>query len=102
VIVPGTEDFGLVALEAAAAGRPTAAFAAGGSLETVVEGETGLFFSQPNAQALALTLRALRAMTFDTARLQAHARRFAPDVFRTRMAALIERSLHEFWRHDAT
>ena len=102
VIVPGVEDFGLVALEAAAAGRPTAAFAAGGSLETVVEGETGLFFSQPNAQALAQTLRALQAMAFDPTRLQAHARRFAPDVFRTRMTALIERSLHEFWRRNAT
>ena len=102
VIVPGVEDFGLVAIEAAAAGRPTAAFAAGGSLETVVEGETGLFFSQPSAQALAQTLRALDATSFDPARLQAHARGFAPDVFRARMAALIERSLHEFWRRDAT
>lgn len=102
VIVPGVEDFGLVALEAAAAGRPTVAFAAGGSLETVVEGETGLFFSQPSAQALAQTLRALETVSFDPVRLQEHARRFAPEVFRTRMAALIERSLHDFWRRDAT
>ncbi len=38
LIVPGIEDFGLVPLEAAAAGRPTVAFAAGGALETIVEG----------------------------------------------------------------
>ena len=40
-IVPGEEDFGLVPLEAAAAGRPTIAYRAGGALETIVEGETG-------------------------------------------------------------
>ena len=102
VIVPGVEDFGLVALEAAAAGRPTAAFAAGGALETVVEGETGLFFFEPTAQALADTLQALSNVPFERARMQAHARRFSPDVFRTQLAALIERSLREFWRRDAT
>ena len=102
LIVPGVEDFGLVALEAAAAGRPTVAFAAGGSLETVVEGETGLLFSEPNAQSLAQAMRTLSRTTFDRARLQAHARRFAPDVFRTKFAALIERSLREFGRRDAT
>ncbi len=98
VIVPGIEDFGLVALEAAAAGRPTVAFAAGGALETVVEGETGLFFREPHAQALAHTLQALAQVHFDRARMQAHAARFAPEVFRTRFAALIERYLHEFGR----
>ena len=41
LIVPGSEDFGLTALEAQAAGRPVIAYGAGGSLETVVEGQTG-------------------------------------------------------------
>ena len=47
-IVPGEEDFGLVPLEAAAAGRPTIAYRGGGALETIVEGETGVFFDEPN------------------------------------------------------
>jgi glycosyltransferase involved in cell wall biosynthesis len=102
IIVPGVEDFGLVALEAAAAGRPVVAFAAGGSLETVVEGETGLFFSEPTAQALAHSLQRLPAVTWDRERLRAHARRFAPDEFRTRLAALIERSLEDFRRRQAS
>ena len=96
LIVPGIEDFGLVALEAAAAGRPSVAFAAGGALETIVEGETGLFFREPHAQALAHTLETLEQTTFDRERMQAHARRFAPEVFRSSFLALIERYLHEF------
>ena len=96
LIIPGVEDFGLVALEAAAAGRPSVAFAAGGALETIVEGETGLFFREPLAHALARTLEALEQTTFDRERMQAHARRFAPEVFRSTFLALIERYLHEF------
>jgi len=96
LIIPGIEDFGLVALEAAAAGRPSVAFAAGGALETIVEGETGLFFREPLAHALAQTLEALEQKSFDRGRMQAHARRFAPEVFRNTFVALIERYLHEF------
>jgi len=93
VIVPGIEDFGLVPLEAAAAGRPTVAFAAGGALETVVEGETGIFFHEPTATALADALRALRPEEFDPQRLVAHAAQFSPDRFRARLAALIQQYL---------
>jgi glycosyltransferase involved in cell wall biosynthesis len=90
LIVAGEEDFGLVPLEAAAAGRPTVAFAAGGALETVVEGATGLFFREPQAQSLALALQALETMQFDPERLRAHARRFSPEAFRAAFATLIE------------
>ncbi len=96
IIVPGAEDFGLVALEAAAAGRPTVAFASGGALETIVEGETGLFFQEPSVPALAQTLEALSQSHFDRARMQAHAATFAPEVFRTKLSALIERYRSEF------
>ena len=78
------------------------AFGAGGSLETVVEGETGLFFYEPTAQALARSLQRLPAVRWDRDRLRAHARRFSPDVFRTQLAALIERSLEAFRRRQAS
>jgi glycosyltransferase involved in cell wall biosynthesis len=93
LIVPGVEDFGLVPVEAASAGRPTVAFAAGGALETIVEGETGLFFHEPDAKALAQALRALDSMPLDPQRMREHARAFSPEAFRTQFAALIERYL---------
>jgi len=91
VIVPGVEDFGLVPIEAAASGRPTVAFAAGGALETVVEGETGIFFREPTADALAAALRAISQRSFDRSALAAHALRFSPERFRRDMRALIDR-----------
>ena len=95
VIVPGIEDFGLVALEAAASGRPAIAFAGGGSLETVVEGETGSFFREASPVSLAAAIRAFVPESFSAARLLAHAAQFSPDRFRERMRALIERYLAE-------
>ncbi len=47
-IFPGEEDFGITPLEAQASGRPVIAFGKGGALETVVEGQTGLFFLKIN------------------------------------------------------
>ncbi|HZV79351.1 MAG TPA: glycosyltransferase [Candidatus Binatus sp.] len=96
VIVPGVEDYGLVALEAAASGRPTVAFAAGGSLETIVEGETGSFFNEPTSDALAAALRSFVPEAFSARTLTEHAARFSPERFRARMRELIERYLHDF------
>lgn len=89
VIVPGEEDFGLVPLEAAAAGRPAIALRRGGALETVVEGETGTFFEEPSPQALAAVLRDFDESRFDPQRLRAHAERFAPGRFIERLRALV-------------
>jgi len=86
-ILPGEEDFGLVPIEAAAAGRPTIAYRAGGALETIVEGETGTFFDESTSSSLAAALRAFDPRTFDPLRLRAHAETFAPARF---VAALKE------------
>lgn len=51
-IFPGEEDFGLTPIEAMASGRPVIAYGKGGVTETVVDGETGLFFNQPTAESL--------------------------------------------------
>ncbi len=57
LVFPADEDFGIVPLEAAAAGCPTIAYGHGGSLETVRDGKdgraaTGVFFGEQTCQAL--------------------------------------------------
>ena len=89
-ILPGEEDFGLVPLEAAAAGRPTLAYRGGGALETIVEGETGEFFDEQTTESLATMLRTFDERRYDVLRLRAHAQTFAPDRFIARLREIVE------------
>ncbi|MDP2953076.1 MAG: glycosyltransferase, partial [Chloroflexota bacterium] len=91
VIFPGQEDFGLVPLEAMACGRPVIAYAGGGALETVVEGETGLLFSQQSAEALATTVRNLDDRRFDPPTIRAHAANYDRKRFKAQLRDFIEK-----------
>ncbi|MDB5070800.1 MAG: glycosyl transferase, group 1 [Candidatus Eremiobacteraeota bacterium] len=93
-ILPGEEDFGLVPLEAAAAGRPTIAYGAGGALETIAENETGAFFREPAPRALADAIRAFDPAKYDPARLRAHAEQFRPERFVARLRAIVDDTLN--------
>ncbi len=98
IIFPGVEDFGLVPLEANAAGRPVIAFAAAGALETVRAGVTGAFFHEPTAQALAATVQATDVTQFDARVLRQHAEQFSVARFQERIAQFVETQ----WRARAT
>ena len=56
-----------------AAGRPVIAYRGGGALETVVEGETGVFFDSRDARSLEGAVRGFDAASFDPGRLRRHA-----------------------------
>lgn len=89
-LFPGEEDFGITPLEANAAGRPVIAYAAGGALDTVVEGRTGLFFPEPTAASLADALRRFDPSAFDPRTLRAHAETFDTSVFKQRLRAFVD------------
>jgi glycosyltransferase involved in cell wall biosynthesis len=93
VIMPGEEDFGIVPVEAQACGRPVVALARGGALETVIDDETGVLFTDADSTSLAAALERVARMTFDRARLRAHAEQFARDRHVDRMRAVIDESV---------
>lgn len=84
LLFPGEEDFGTAPLEVAAAGRPTIAYAAGGALETVVDGVPGLFFNEPTADSLAEAILRFEQGTWRQGALRAHAESFGIQVFQER------------------
>ena len=90
LIFPGEEDFGMTPLECMASGRPVVAFARGGALETVRDGETGLLFQDQTADSLAAALAAISSMDFAPEALQKHAARFSLSVFNERMMRFLE------------
>jgi len=76
VIVPGKEDFGLVPLEANAAGRPVVAFRAGGASETVLDGVTGVLVDRQDSAEFAHAIRSAVERDWDVHRLRSHAEAF--------------------------
>lgn len=92
-LMPGEEDFGITPVEAQACGTPVIALGAGGALETVAEGETGLFFTAPSADGLREALDRFERRAWDPARARAHAERFSRDAFRRGLERAVERFL---------
>ncbi len=66
VLLPGVEDFGIVPVEAQACGRPVVAFAEGGALESVRDGETGVFFSESSPEALSDAIDRVSSLRFNS------------------------------------
>lgn len=95
LIFPGEEDFGLTPLECMASGRPVVAYGAGGALETVQEGKTGLFFSEQTTESLAAALLAVGRLPLVPEALQAHAMAFDLPVFQSQMRQFVQRALAE-------
>jgi glycosyltransferase involved in cell wall biosynthesis len=103
LLFPAVEDFGIVPLEAAAAGRPTIALAAGGVLETMVglgsaDPPTAVFFSEQSADALARAIVTFEgaADQFDPKALRARAEAFDRPVFKQGLHDYIHRRWSEF------
>ncbi len=95
-IFPGEEDFGISPLEANASGRPVVAFGRGGTLDTVVDGTTGVTFAEQTAPALADAVRRCAATTWDKTVLRLHAERFSEQTFRRRMVEVLARYVPGF------
>jgi glycosyltransferase involved in cell wall biosynthesis len=89
VLFPGAEDFGIVPVEAQAAGVPVIAYGTGGVRDSVREGRTGVFFAQQTADALAQAIRRFEGMSFDEGEIRDNARAFAPEHFRAGLERLI-------------
>ena len=75
-------------VEAMAAGKPVVALRAGGALETVIDGVTGVHVDASEPGAFADAIERLDTLGLDPARIRAHAMTFAPAVFRSKMRAL--------------
>ena len=76
LIVTATEEFGIAAVEAQAAGRPVIALAEGGVRETVQDGVTGAFYDEADPEALAEAVTDFDALSVDPQACVANAERF--------------------------
>lgn len=93
LIFPGEEDFGIIPLEAQACGRPVIAFKKGGVLESIIDGETGLFFEEQAADSLSKAIKKFKSLSFDTKTIRNHAILFDRSVFKKKINNYIKEKL---------
>ncbi len=95
VVLPSMEEFGITAVEAQAAGRPVIAAAAGGALETVLDGVTGRLARLDDIDSFAQAIESIEDLDFDPARAVANAERFSLAAFQRRLDTQVGKILEE-------
>jgi glycosyltransferase involved in cell wall biosynthesis len=94
LVVTATEEFGIAAVEALAAGRPVVALGEGGVRESVTEGVTGTFFGPCHPDALAAAVRGFDTFAVDPRACVAAAERFGAGRFRAQLKQLVAEAGH--------
>ena len=89
-VFPGYEDFGITPVQAQACGRPVIAYGAGGALDTVIPGKTGLHFHEQTVEEVMDTLQQFDAAAFDPATIRDHALKFDRAVFEQQINDFIQ------------
>ncbi len=92
-IHPQIEDFGITAVESMASGRPVIALAAGGALETIVAGKTGVFFDEPTWEALADAVVRFKSEQFQPEAIKTYAEKFSVERFKSEIENFITAQL---------
>ncbi len=92
-VFPGEEDFGIAPLEANASGRPVIAYAGGGALDTVIDGQTGVLFGHQDVESLIDAVRRAEATDWNADDLRAHSERFDRTVFRDQLGQFVADSI---------
>jgi glycosyltransferase involved in cell wall biosynthesis len=89
LLFPGEEDFGMVPVEAQAAGVPVIAYGSGGALDTVIDGVTGVLYKEPSVDSLCGAIQRFERLDLDETRVRDNARRFGPARFRQKLTRVM-------------
>ncbi|MDQ3487816.1 MAG: glycosyltransferase [Acidobacteriota bacterium] len=90
VLLPGTEDFGIVPVEAQACGTPVVAFAEGGARETVIDGITGALVNDRSAVAFADAVAGVAGGRLQSDAIRTNAERFSIAAFKANFQAAVD------------
>ena len=91
-LFPNEEDFGISAVESLAAGTPVIAYAKGGALDIVQDGETGILFNEQSVEALIAAMERCESYSFLPATLHRKSKRFAKTLFATKIQKIVSSS----------
>jgi glycosyltransferase involved in cell wall biosynthesis len=94
-IFPAEEDFGIVQVEALAAGAPVIAYGKGGALDIVQDGETGVLFDEQSVESVIKAIKRAEQINFSTSNLARKARRFDKGLFISKIRNVVDNAWQE-------
>lgn len=94
-IFPAEEDFGIVQVQALAAGAPVIAYGKGGALDIVQDGESGVLFDEQTVESVTAALKRAEAIEFKSGTLRRKAKRFDKGLFITKIRTIVLKQLQE-------
>jgi len=96
-IFPQEEDFGIVAIEAMASGRPIIAYRGGDILEHMEEGKMGIFFDRQTPEDIVAAVKKFDENRYNPEYIRSQAMKFDKEIFKDKMREYIEKesSLHK-------
>ena len=89
-LFPNEEDFGMSAAEALAAGIPVIAYARGGALDIIQDGETGVLFETQTVDDLVRAIERFETLSFLPATMHRRSQRFDTTLFHTKMRKIVQ------------
>jgi glycosyltransferase involved in cell wall biosynthesis len=96
-IFAAEEDFGIMPVEAQACGTPVLCYDRGGTVESVIDGETGLFFSSQTPEAIKNVVQLFESCAnhFSASTIRANAERFTKEKFAVALRKLVGEQYRE-------
>jgi glycosyltransferase involved in cell wall biosynthesis len=94
-IFPGLDDFGIVAVEALAAGTPVIAYRGGGATDYIIEGINGMFFDQQTVDSLSKVIELFKLKTFNSLGITNSATKFNVKEFNKNITSFIDSKLNK-------
>ncbi|MDP2838098.1 MAG: glycosyltransferase [Candidatus Moranbacteria bacterium] len=94
-VFPQEEDFGIVAIEAMASGRPLIAYRGGDIVEHMEEGKMGVYFDEQTPEAIVAAMQGFDAERYDPAYIRSRSLRFDKERFKATIQNYVESALKE-------